>query len=177
MNKRLFSANIKNAFGWKFINVPKSYGEDFFLTNEKLNQLQSDINIGFEKDQREIILKHLEGLARKNVTIDLQIPLDETPKDSPHHLDNENEIIEYDKLSFKKLIISRIESGCTIEILDKTIKLNLDYNGITNLFTRLYVCMELYATIYDNILVLENENKSEIRLVIWGVYNGKPIHY
>lgn len=143
MNKRLFTVNIKNAYGWRFRDVTKTYGDEFVLTIERLNQLQSDINIRFEKDQREIILKHLENLLRKNVSMDLSIPLKETPKDSPHHLDDESEIITFDKLSFKELIISRIENGRTIEITEKTIKLNLDCPGISKLFTRLYVCMEL----------------------------------
>jgi hypothetical protein len=177
MNKRIVTANIKSAYGWKFKNVPKFYRDEFERTGERLNQLESDINIGFEKDQREIILKHLEGLARKNVVIDLRIPLSKIPEGSPHHLDNENEIIKFDKVNYSELIISRIEKGRKVEIANGTIKLNLDYGAITNLFTRLYVNMEIYATFEDNIVLLEDEMNSKIRLIIWGVMNGKPIYY
>jgi hypothetical protein len=177
MDKRIVTANIKNAFGWRFKNVPKIYKGEFERSEDRLNQLHSDLNIGFEKDQRELILKHLEGLVRKNVVVDIRIPLDETPKNSPHHLDNQNEIIDFEKISFKELIISRVEKGRKVEIVNGTIKLALDYNALTNLFTRLYVSMEIYATIEDNLILLKDEENSQVRLVIWGVMNGKPIYY
>lgn len=177
MNKRIVTANIANAYGWRFRNVPKSYRGEFERTEERINQLHSDINIGFEKDQRGLLLKHLEGLARKNVVVDIRIPFNEIPTNSPHHLDNEKEIIEFEKISFKELIISRIEKGRKVQIEEGLIRLDLDYNAITNLFTRLYVNMEMYATIEDNIVLLEDESNSPIRLVIWGVMNGKPIYY
>lgn len=177
MNKRIVTANIENAYGWRFKNVPKSYRGEFERTDERINQLHSDINIGFEKDQRVLLLKHLEGLARKNVVVDIRIPLKEIPKDSPHHLDNQRELIDFEKEGFKELIISRVESGRKIQIEEGVIKLYLDYNAITNLFTRLYVNMEIYATIEDNVVLLEDETNSQIRLVIWGVMKGKPIYY
>jgi len=177
MNRRIVTAKIENAYGWRFENVPKSFRGEFERTEERLNQLHSDINIGFEKDQRVLLLKHLEGLARKNVLVDIRIPLKEIPKDSPHHLDSQKEIIDFEKVRFKELIISRVEKGRKVQIEEGVIKLNLDYNAITNLFTRLYVNMELYATIEDNIVLLEDETNSRIRLVIWGVMKGKPIYY
>lgn len=177
MDKRIVTANIKNAYGWKFKNVPKMYRGEFERSEDRLNQLHSDLNIGFEKDQRALILKHLEGLVRKNVVVDISIPLTETPKDSPHHLDNQNEIIDFEKLSFKELIISRVEKGRNVEVVNGTIKLALDYNALTNLFTKLYVSMEIYATIEDNLVLLNGEENSQVRLVIWGVMNGKPIYY
>lgn len=177
MNKRIVTVNIKNAYGWRFKNVPKIFRGEFERSEERLDQLHSDLNIGFEKNQRGLLLKHLEGLARKNVVVDISIPLKDTPKDSPHHLDNQKEIMDFEKISYEELIISRIEKGRKVEIANRTIKLSLDYNAITNLFTRLYVNMEIYATVEDNIVLLKDEENSQIRLVIWGVMNGKPIYY
>lgn len=177
MNKRVVTANIKNAYGWRFKNVPKIFRGEFERSEERLNQLHSDLNIGFEKSQRELILKHLEGLVRKNVVVDIRIPLSETPKDSPHHLDNQNEIMDFEKVSYEDLIISRVEKGRKVEIANRTIKLSLDYNALTDLFTRLYVNMEIYATVEDNLVLLKDEENSQVRLVIWGVMNGKPIYY
>ena len=176
MNKRIFTTKIAGAFGWKFQNIPKHYKE-FERTDERISQLQSDINIGFEKDQRELLLKHLEGLTREKVTVDLRIPLNETPIQSPHHLDNENEIIEFEKISYTEIIISRIDFGRQIDIENSVIKLSLDRNALNELFTKLYINMEIYATYEDNIIMIENKQQEEIRLVIWGVINGKPIHY
>jgi hypothetical protein len=177
MKKQILTTDIENAFGWRFKNVPKLNRGEIERTEERLNQLHSDINIGFEQNQRELLLKHLEGLTRKNVIYDLIIPLHETPKDSPHHLDNENEIIKFEKISFKELVISRIDKGRKVEIKGSTIKLSLDYNAMTDLFTKIYVCMEIYATQEDNIVILQDIDSSKIRLVIWGVINDKPIYY
>jgi hypothetical protein len=173
MKREIVTVNIKNAFGWRFKDSQNKNQSD------KVKETQSDLDlhIGFEKDQREIILKHLETLLRQNTSFDIRIPLNKTPHDSPHHLDNKNEILESEKISFKELIISRIKTGRKVEINDSTIKLLLDYNALTNLFTRLYICMEIYATIEDNIILLKGKENSEIRLVIWGVVNGKPIYY
>jgi hypothetical protein len=132
MDKRIVTANIKNAFGWRFKNVPKIYKGEFERSEDRLNQL---------------------------------------------HSDNQNEIIDFEKISFKELIISRVEKGRKVEIVNGTIKLALDYNALTNLFTRLYVSMEIYATIEDNLILLKDEENSQVRLVIWGVMNGKPIYY
>ncbi|MCB0537863.1 MAG: hypothetical protein KDE33_10100 [Bacteroidetes bacterium] len=56
MNRRIVTANIENAFGWRFKNVPKTYREELERTEERINRLHSDINIGFEKNQRELLL-------------------------------------------------------------------------------------------------------------------------
>jgi len=176
MDKQLATANIKNAFGWRFTNVPETEN-GFERAPERIIQLESDINIGFEKDQRSLLLKYIEGLARENVTIKLRIPLIPTPKDSPHYLDNIKEVIKFKKQSFSELLISRIKKGKNILIRDSTIELNLDLNGMHELFVRLYTNMEIYATYEDNIMNVNGENNANIRIVIWGVSNGKPIQY
>jgi len=92
-------------------------------------------------------------------------------------LDNQKEIIDFEKESFKELIISRIEKGRKVKIEEGEIKLDLDYNATTNLFTRLYVNMEMYATFEDNVVLLDDGSNSQVRLEIWGVMKGKPIYY
>jgi hypothetical protein len=176
-NEEIVQANIAPAFAWKYINVPSSYFGNGQTKEDLLLQIHSDINIGFEKDQREQLLKYIEQLTRKDVSSELLIPLLDTPTKSPHHLDNENEFVQLEKSSFKALRISRIEKGRVAQIEGTTIHLKFDLYTLYELFTRLYACMEIYATVEDNIMLINDEEGNKIRLVIWGVINGKPIYY
>jgi hypothetical protein len=176
-NQEIDQANIAPAYGWKYINVPVSYFGNGQANKDLLLQIHSDINIGFEKGQRGLLLKHIEELTRKDVSIELLIPLLDTPTKSPHHLDNEKEYVQLEKSSFSVLRISRIEKGRIAQIVGTTIHLKFDLYTLYELFTRLYTCMEIYATVEDNIMLINDEKGNEIRLVIWGVINGKPIYY
>jgi hypothetical protein len=176
-NLEPIKANISPAYGWKYINVTDSYFGSSQVNEDLLRQIRSDINIGFEKGQREELLKHIELLTRRDVSIEMLIPLLETPTKSPHHLDNENEFDELEKSSFTALRISRIEKGRAAQIEGTTLHFKFDLYTLYELFTRLYTCMEIYATVEDNIMLINNEEGNTIRLVIWGVINGKPIYY
>ena len=176
MDKHIATANIKNAFGWRFTNVPKTEN-GFEREDDRIIQLETDVNIGFEKDQRSLLLRHIEGLTREKLTLQLRIPLIPTPEDSPHYLDNIEEVIKFNKHSFSELLISRVNKGKYIVIRDSTIELSLDLNGMHELFVRLYTNMEIYATYEDNIMNVNGEKNENMRLVVWGVSNGKPIQY
>lgn len=175
MDEPVAIAKIRNAFGWRFTNVPKAEN-GFEHEDDRIIQLETDINIGFEKDQRSILLRHVEALTRE-VTCKLRIPLIPTPVDSPHYLDDPNEVIRFSKNSFSELLISRVSTGKNVLVNDSTIDLSLDLNGMHELFVRLYTNMEIYAAYEDNIMNVKGKKNENIRIVIWGVSNGKPIHY
>ena len=172
--------NIDETFVWKFyklFNLPIC--EDKLPEQEKIKIFNS-YNLGINKKHYEKILKQLEFFTRDEApNFLLKIPLEIVPNDSPHHLDNENEIIGFDKYSFSSLIIKRKDEGQKIiEVNNEEITLIFDKCGIFALFTKLYINFKIYATFEDNIIWMkESVSNNDVRLVIWGVTNGKPIYY
>lgn len=163
--------NITPVFAWKFINIP--------VSDSGKKQIESDYNIGIDKKHRKEFLTYLEYLTRDEAEICLKVQLEEVPKKSPHYLDDENDYFTYDKKSFKTLIIKRVkEKTKEISFSEDEIMLTFGKEGIFEFFTRMYINFEIYATCWDNIIITKDKVKEEdVRLVIWGVYNEKPIQY
>lgn len=170
------NVKIENAFAWKFLNVPK-IESGIQRSKERLTQLESDINIGFEKSSGRKLLENLEYLLRDNLYLEIHIPLKQVPQKSPHYLDDENDYIGHDKIIFTEVVLTKIAKGKNIIFKEKVLHVQLDENAVNELFTRLYINFEIYATSGDNVVRLLNERNEEIRLVIWGVIDGKPIFY
>lgn len=113
--------NADEAFVWKFYKLfSLPIAEDELPEHEKRIILNS-YNLGINKKHCEKILQQLEFFTRDETpNFLLKIPLEIVPNDSPHHLDNENDIIGFDKVSFEYLIIKRIDEGRKmIEVNDK----------------------------------------------------------
>jgi len=175
MNELLY--NHDGLFAWQFQDLPDKE-DGIILTPEYKRKVENDYNIAIDKKHRASFLTQLEYLTRDDTTIILKIKLNQTPIKSPHYLDDEKSYPSFKKFSYEYLTIKRIDRGKSIKKCNKELILEFDRAGMFELFTRLYVNFEIYATHEDNIiLMIDTEKEAETRLVIWGATNGKPIEY
>ena len=168
------------CYAWQFSGEQNEGGGGH--SAKQIFNPKKGINVGIDKKFRAFFLRKLEFLTRQDVNCYLHIELSELPDKTPVHLDNNNEFLSHEKIGYDILeihITKRKNSYITINEIDNSISVFFTYQDIFIFFTKMYVVFELYATLYDNIIRIGlNSNGLQMsELIIWGVYDGKPIYY
>lgn len=171
------SKEVITAYAWKFSEIVHEKFMNY--PNEQILKLKSDYNLGIDKAHRKFFLEKLEYLTRDDCNSFLTIELTPVSDKTPRHLDDPDEFVKHGKISFSTLEIRRLKSGVsTVFPKGNTLVLNFNDKSMFELFTKLYVNFEIYATEYDvKIESLDTLDSEKSDLIIWGVYGKDLVYY